>query len=247
VKQLLPRAALAATALAGIVAACSADNGDVPPPDVQDAAAVEAGFGPDPEAGRDAPADNAQGDGGDGATGPVIVINEVYVDVAGGGGSQSEFVELRGDPGMPLAPLKIRLVAANGTVREFDAADPGETMPAGGLWVVGGASLPGAQIANHIITNPDGWGLDTRSAVQLVRGNQLLDVVGWSDAPDAAVITPPSTPPTATSEGTRVILPTLAGKSIGRRPAAADTNDNLADFCRMATTPRSSNSSTCDP
>jgi hypothetical protein len=255
-RRLLPRAAFAAfvaAVLGRAVGACAAGNGDVIPPGVQEGPPVEAGIGPDPDGGaKDAPSDDATpGDGGDAGDGgaPVVVINEVYVDVAAGGGSQSEYIELRALPGTPLGDLKIRLIAANGTVREFSVAGATDVMPSSGLWVVGGVSLPGAQIANQIITNPQGWGLDLRAAVQLVFGAQknLVDVVGWSDAPDAATITPPATPPVATSEGTRVILPTGAGKSIGRRPTGADTNDNLADFCRMNTTARAANSATCDP
>lgn len=231
-------------------AACSATNGNVDPPEVTDAPGVDARVGPDPEAAaNDVRTDSPLTDAGD-AGGPKIVINEVHVS---GAGSQTEYVEIAAPAGTPLAGLKLRRIAANGTTRINDVGEnQTDTMPASGVWVVGGATLPGAQIANHVVSNvgTNGWDLDSRGAAQLLRGDppyEVLDVVGWTNLEDAAAITPPASPPTATSEGTRVVLPTAAGKSIGRRPGAADTDANATDFCRMSATPRAANTSMCDP
>lgn len=251
-KGLVARLALVSVSTAATLAACSAGNGEVGPSEIRDAAPLEASRFPDLEGGtEDDAGTHGEGDADAADTGAapvVLLVNEVYVD-QGGGGSQSEYVELRGKEGDPLDGFRLRIVHPNGSVNEFAIADPGETMPSSGVWVVGGALLPGSQIADKIITTPEGWGLDDIGAAQLVYGPErtLVDVVGWTDDADAAAIVPPSIPPVVTSEGARVLLPDTASTSIGRKPGAADTNDNAADFCRMAATPRAPNPSTCDP
>src|SRR5205085_2638508 len=102
----------------------------------------------------------------------------------------------------------------------------------------------GAPTPNREFSVSDPWGLDYPGAVQLVRGTQLLDVVGYSDVPDASAIPPPPSPPTATVEGKPALAPDNASATstsvrytFGRKTGAADTNNNAADFCRMKASP----------
>jgi len=249
------------------VIACSASNGDAIPAEVRDASSIDAGNTGEPD---DASSSSSGGDGGgkkdsgspkdsggdkdvgpDGSSsgGPVIVINEVYVD-HDSLGDVAEFVELRGDPGVVIDDLKLRLVNHLGTVTHtVDIGPAGAKFPASGLWVVGGGQTFQTSSPSHedqTQTLASGWGLDNeRGAVQLVRGTTLLDVVGWSDGPDAGTLSVVGAPPLAGGEGSAAAVPTISrpstppkiAHSLGRRAASADTNDNATDFCSMPATP----------
>lgn len=230
-------------------AACSASNGDAIPSEVRDAEALDVGSSVVPtkdgssstsEDGgtpKDASTKDAPSDAEDAATSSTIVrINEVYVD-RGSGGSQSEYVELRGPEGTPVDDLFLRLVDGNGTAtaQAFTVGSKGDTIGATGTWVIGGALVPGR--VDRIVTNPQGWGIDTKGAVQLLRGanRDVIDVVGWTTDPDGGFVPQPVLPPKPTGEGKPYVLP-AGTTSFGRKPNAADTNDNQADFCTMAQT-----------
>lgn len=245
-----------------VQAACAAKGSELIFAQAREAGALEvpgrsgAGEGDDDEDGsvspRDAGKDGMVGGGkdarvdADAGTPAIVVINEIYVDIDGFGDG-AEFVELRAEPGTPIGDLKLRLLGSNGTVEyEVPVADAGTEVGASGFWVVGGAQTFKLGVQDRVdqIVPLGNWGLEaTRGAVQLVRGTELLDVVAWSEDPDSGAIPAPSSPPTATGEGSPANVPTITkttgnpAHSFGRRAAEADTNDNGADFCSMAASP----------
>ncbi len=237
-------------------AACSSTNGDAVGSQVFDASPLDVGANPDdPDGGADGARtdlDGATDAAKDAAKDAPIVpstapvqISEIYVDTVLRGDA-TEFVELRAAPGTRVDDLKLRLIYADGTVKyEVSVGDPGEKFGANGLWVVGGFQTYKLNVLDHV-DHPlsiSTWGLDTRGAVQVVRGNTLLDVVGYSDDPDGGAVASPPSPPTATSEGRPALVPiqpassSAPARSFGRKNAAADTHDNSADFCKMTATP----------
>jgi hypothetical protein len=241
-----------------VAAACSSTNGAPIPSETLDASPLDAGTNPQPygDAGPDGDGDGDEDSGGgkdagkdapsdappDGPTVSSVRINELYV---GGvvGGDINEYVELRGDPGAPLGDLELRLIKSDGTVSgEVDVFEnPSDVMPANGFWVVGGSLL----IDNIDRKAPiSAWGLDEDlGAVQLVRvsgvTHELLDVVGYSTAPDAGGPPAPPSPPTSTFEKEPALQPPIDAtkKAFGRAAGAADTNDNFKDFCTQAQSP----------
>lgn len=239
--------------------ACSATNGDAIPSVVYDASALDVGSNPDdPDSGttsadgstvkdgatKDAPVD-APVDSFVPNTAPVQ-INEVFAD-NDGLGDGAEFVELRAAPGTPVDDLKLRLIYADGQVKyEVSAGDPGAKFPASGLWVVGGGQTFKLNVQEHVDRTValSAWGLDNdHGAVQVVRGTTLLDVVGYTTNPDAGALAPPASAPKATVEGSPAIVPVAPNGanpkalSFGRKTAAADTNANSVDFCKMEASP----------
>lgn len=244
---------LLATGVPGLFfAACSASNGDPIPSEVRDAEALEVGSTTPPigdasssDGGtkKDSSTNDAASDAQDaGLTSKSVRISEVYVD-RGSGGSQSEYVELRAPEGTPVDDLFLRLVDSNGTPtpQAFDVGVSGAKIGATGTWVIGGALVSGR--VDRIVTNPQGWGIDTKGAVQLLRGanREVLDVVGWTTDPDGGVVPQPVLPPKSTGEGKPYVLPAVGTSSFGRRPNDPDTDDNRADFCTMAQTPGAAN------
>ncbi|MDB4943333.1 MAG: hypothetical protein JWP97_2867 [Labilithrix sp.] len=236
--------------------ACSSDNGPPVGSVVFDASPLEI---PDDhaEAGaHDASADGSVEDAASEAAsdaapeaavdaGAPVVINEVYVDLVVRGDA-TEYVELRGEPNTPVDDLQLRILYADGTPKYVVAVGiAGERFNGNGLWVVGGTQTFKLNVTDHVDTTYGAaqFGLDTRGAVQLLRGTTLLDVVGYGPDADAGAIPPPPAPPTATSEGKPVknaaqpAQTTSPARSIGRRTAAADTNANASDFCAMEASP----------
>jgi len=241
-------------------AACSATNGDAIPNQAFDASTLDVGSNPDdPEAGdldggsKKDVANDAPGDAKKDApnTAPVV-INEIYVDQVLDG-DQAEFVELRVAAGTPVDDLKIRIVYPNGQVKyEINVGLPGQVVTPSGLWVVSGNRLDRLNVSaksDREFSISDPWGLEIPGAIQVVRGNTLLDVVGFTDAPDGGALPPLTQPPTATVEKSPVFVPTSPSgngtkrHTIGRRvvapggAGAPDTNDNAADFCPMEASP----------
>lgn len=243
--------ALTSASLALVVfAACSASNGDSIPSAVYDASPLDAGGNPLPpgqDSGTDAPtpsdasSDGEGGDGGDSGPPSEVRIQEIFVDNALLG-DVSEYVELSGAPGTSVDDLRLRLVDRNGNVKyDVPAANPGEKIGGGGLWVVGGGQVFKVGVSPYRVdheVNVNSWGFDnTAGAVQLVRGNALVDVVGYSSDADAGTIPNASSPPVSTVEGKPALVPNIAKRAFGRKPLAADTNDNRTDFCKMLASP----------
>lgn len=241
-------------------AACAASNGDAIPSTVYDASPLDAGgntLPPGQDAGVDAaPPGDASGDaeggsdGGDAAPSGEVRIQEIFVDndLLGDG---SEYVELRGASGTPVDDLRLRLVDRNGNVKyDVPAGNPGEKIGNSGMWVVGGSQVFKVGVSPYRVdreVNLNSWGMDnTAGSVQLVRGNALVDVVGYSSDADAGTIPNASSPPVSTVEGKPALAPTTGRRAFGRKPLAADTNDNRTDFCKMIASPGYSQNA-CDP
>ncbi|MBL8608704.1 MAG: hypothetical protein JNL38_15365 [Myxococcales bacterium] len=209
-----------------------------PPPDPDGGAGKDAGKDAALDAPVDAPRDAALDAPGDAATSASVRIAELYFDPGASYGDGAEYVELRGAPGTPVGDLRLRLVHETGGVK-YDVAVGSATDVIGptGTWVVGGGSVFKVAAQNRVdtVVSLAQWGLSAGSgSVQLVRGpsRDLVDVVGYGGA-----VSPPATAPTQTVEGTVAAVPTLDKHGIGRKPAAADTNDNSKDFCSMLATP----------
>jgi hypothetical protein len=241
-------------------AACSSGNGDAIGNQMFDASPLDPGSKPDdpdggpgqedasPKKDADPPQDAPSDAPLDAPNTAPVQINEVYVDNAFLRGDATEYIELRAAPGTRVDDLKLRIVYSNGNGAvkyEIAVGDPGEKFGANGLWVVGGMQTFKLNVLDHVDQplSAGVFGLDDRGAVQLVRGSTLLDVVGYGDDPDAGAVPVLLTPPTATSEGKisrTAIQPASSSapaKSIGRKTAAADTNNNSADFCQMVASP----------
>jgi hypothetical protein len=232
-----------------------ADYGDGPvtyrPDDGPDTATEETSS----ETGADATASEASSETGSDATTDVATdsasdapatpssarIHEIYSD-RNLGGDAKEFVEIAGPAGIALDVLHLRAVKPDGSIA-FDLAvgAAGAKMPASGFWVVGGAAA--STDKSYSIATPDNWGLPNDSgAVQLVRTDgespELVDVVAYGTAPAT-----PVTEPKKVVENVPATLPTSGSsdKSIGRKSVPGDTNDNGADFCVQASTPKAAN------
>ena len=239
-------------------AACASSNGDAVGSQTYDASPLDPGQNPgDPDGSiaqpdgaapsdADPPIDVGADAKPDAANNAPVQINEIYVDNIFLRGDATEYIELRGAPGVAVDDLKLRILYANGQVKnEVPAANAGEKFGANGLWVVGGTQTFKLNVTDHVDheVSTVTWGLDTRGAIQLLRGSVLLDVVGYGDNPDAGPVAPPATPPTATSEGaiartaTQPASSSAPARSIGRKTGAADTNVNGADFCTMVASP----------
>ncbi len=248
--------------LAALAVACSATNGGfVPEPlySPDDAGTDETKLpdtgtdpGPGPtDAGTDAKKADADSSAPPGPSPADVRIQELYVD-HDGLGDGAEYVELRGAPGTPVDSLRLRLIDDVGNLDyEVPVGEAGAVIGASGTWVVAGPQTFRLGVTDRVdqtvqITQ---WGIaNGRGAIQLVRGanRELLDVVGYVNDPDAGAVPPPVSTPKATSEGLPAIVPTIAKRALGRKAAAADTNDNRADFCSMVPTPGSSQQKPCD-
>lgn len=214
-----------------------------PPADPDSSADARSDAKPNADGGADAPGDAIATDAPkdaptDAPSSATVRIAEIYSDPGVTYGDGAEYVELRGAPGTPVGDLRLRLVHQTGGVK-YDVAvgGPSDVIGASGTWVVGGGSVFKVAATNRVDTTVSlaNWGLDgTAGSVQLVRGaaRDLVDVVGYGGAVD-----PPATAPTQTVEGTVAARATLDKHGIGRKAAAADTDDNSKDFCSMAATP----------
>ncbi len=241
--------ALDASAVDGAVDASAVDATDAT--DATDTATTSDGAtdgGPDAvsdtsaDTTADAAPDAAKDVSSDAAPVTAVRVEEIYVD-RDISGDAVEYVELRGPVGTSLETLHLRLVDSTGKVTgEVAISGAGAIIPASGLWVVGGASVSKIFTAPHVdeTVGISKWGLDnTAGSVQLVdvgATTTLLDVLGWG-----AAIPAPTTAPKATSEAAPRPLPTAVGHTLGRRPGAADSNDNTADFCEQNGTPGATN------
>ena len=151
-----------------------------------------------------------------------LVINEMYYDHPGADGGY-EFVEFMNAGDEPVSLDGVALEFHNGSGEGWTLlwqAPGGLTLDAGALFVVGGelvAPAPDVVLSISLQNGPD--------AVRLVRGGEVLDVLGYGGLDDALYVE---------THGVAVVA---AGKSIARTPDGRDTNDNSADFVAAAPTP----------
>lgn len=188
-------------------------------------------LGPQDDAGsgsgtqKDAGADGGGGGGPSGCT-TKLVINEVLVE---GGPDNSEFVELYNPnacdvdfSGWELRYLSKNPASSTDGVAFFTAGN-GATLKGGKFYVVGYGDIG--------VTPDKTFGGTLGNAggqVALVdESGSIVDAVGWGATGKY-------------TEGTSAKVPAV-GKSIGRHPDGADTDDNQSDFVEGDTTPGASN------
>ncbi len=151
-----------------------------------------------------------------------LVINEMYYDHPGADGGY-EFVEFMNTGEAALSLDGVALEFHNGTGEGWTLlwqAPPGLTLEAGALFALGGDLVlptPDVVVSISLQNGPD--------AVRLVRGSEILDVLGYGGLDDPLYVE---------THGVAVVT---AGKSIARTPDGRDTGDNLADFVAVAPTP----------
>ncbi|QDG52976.1 lamin tail domain-containing protein [Persicimonas caeni] len=176
------------------------------------------------------------------------VINEIFYDSVGpdlrtGGSSPASptFIELKGTPGMDISGFAVELVnGSNG-------------QPYNSFTLPSGASLDGNGFAVLAMDTPDSYlsyaassytnvyyvltaygnGTDALqngqdSVVLKDASASTIDAVGYGDFS--------ATPQNFAGEGSAVAA-TISGRSLGRVPGAADTDDNAADFVSFYPTP----------
>lgn len=246
---------------AALAAACSASNGEAIPSEVRDADALDGNtFDPtdrdSSSTEEDSGTTNPPKDAGTkdvqtkdtGVDAPVatsaeVRINEVYVDRAGGG-AKVEYVELRGPAGVAIDDLFIRVIDGAGkpsATTPYPVASTGQKMPASGIWLLGGALV--SPVPDTVMSIPQGWDIDDKGAIQLVRGaaSDVVDVVGWTTDADGGAVPQPTNAPKTVVEGKPFVLPTTGTQSFGRAASGADTNDNAKDFCKMNQSARVAN------
>lgn len=152
------------------------------------------------------------------------VINEVLPDPTGAD-SDREFVELAVVPGADLVGLRLRVLAADGSLTGADLTlAAGTRAPLDGFLVIGDGSGSSTQVAEADLETALGLP-DTDGAAQLVTSAPaLIDAVGYgtltatTDADLSLAIVETAT--TASAEGS----------SMARDTASTDTDDNSADF-----------------
>lgn len=146
-----------------------------------------------------------------------LVINEFLADPEGADAG-AEFVELFNTGSEAMDLLGVCLEFANGSVGpEWEprwCCEETRFLPAGGFFLLvdrNWRTTPvfDAQASLGLQNGPD--------AIRLVRGEQVLDLVGYGSLTDPAMM-----------EIRPVPLPT--GQGLGRRPDGRDTDDNAADF-----------------
>jgi hypothetical protein len=191
----------------------------------------------------DTPADGdaAEGDESDAAALLPILISEV--DYQQDLTDSMEFVELYnwGTDAIACADLELHLVSQGGTAATTYLTEPLRctTIAPGTFYVVGSTALnatissfcPGFEVLGDGTTDliQNGTSTSAGDGVALIRRVASLAVVQ-----DQLVYWGPVT---GWGEGSPATTDRDSAESLQRRPAAADTNDNLADFFRLAPTP----------
>ena len=163
-----------------------------------------------------------------GASSADVVLNEFLADPAGSDGGR-EFVELLNNGTSAVDLEQVELQFANGAVgADWQVRWRG----AGHGWLAAGevflivdrnwlGPVPGdAEVYLGLQNGPD--------ALRLVRESTVLDLVGYGALTDAELF-----------EGQPV--PTVAGKSLARRPDGHDTQNNRSDFVAALPTPGNTN------
>jgi hypothetical protein len=200
--------------------------------------------GPDADTVDDAPLeadDVGEGDESDAPAPPQIVISEV--DYEQDSTDSMEFVELYngGTDAIDCADLELHLVSQGGTDATTYLVQPLHctTIAPGTFYVIGSTALnatissfcPGLEVLDDGTTDliQNGTSASAGDGVALVRreGTVLVPL-------DEIVYLGPVT---GWGEGSPATTDRDSAESLQRRPASADTNDNLADFFRLAPTP----------
>jgi hypothetical protein len=146
---------------------------------------------------------------------PPLVVNEVYYDHPGTDDGY-EFIEIINPTASAVGLDGVSIEFHNGSGVGWEvrwSGGAGDSVAAGGLFLVGGALVapaPAAVVALALQNGPD--------AVRLAHGGETLDLVGYGGLDDADYVETRGAPATG------------AGRSLARVPDGADADDNGADF-----------------
>lgn len=160
-----------------------------------------------------------------------LVINELAPDPAGADAGH-EFVEILNGSELTQGLAGVSLQFANGAEgpvwRTRWTADAGAVLAPGERFLVADRNWQGtvpadAEVWLGLQNGPD--------ALRLVRGDSVLDLVGWGALTDTALCE-------------SAAVPLVPGRSLARRPDGRDTQDNLDDFVDADPTPGSPNFAT---
>ena len=148
-----------------------------------------------------------------------LVINEIDYDQPGNDGP--EFVEIHNPTAaaIPLAGVRVEMVnGAGGAVYgTYNLVDAGQSLPAGGYLVIGGAGVVPPMGVLRMNLPANGLQNGAPDGVRLMRGNLRIDGLAYEGALEG------------TGEGMPAIADPGAG-ALARCPDGADGNDNATDF-----------------
>ncbi|MBN2170967.1 MAG: hypothetical protein JW819_06590 [Candidatus Krumholzibacteriota bacterium] len=153
-----------------------------------------------------------------------VLLNELLYDPPGAD-SGREFVELIAPAGAAdLAGLRLEFCngAAPGEWVTLWEGETGDAVPAGGLFLLAEADVPGADrvVALGLQNGPD--------AVRLRRGDRVVDLLGYGEGLDPSLC---EAWPAADA----------SGRSLARRPDGVDTEQNALDWVAADPTPGAMN------
>jgi hypothetical protein len=161
-----------------------------------------------------------------------LVINEVYYDAVGAD-TPRVFTELWGPPGTVLDGLTLVGVNGNGGAVYGNVPLVG-AIGADGFFVVAHPDAePGLRGVADLFNRAVDW-QNGPDSVQLRRGVEVLDAVGYGDFADAVFA----------GEGNPA--PDVAEVSLTRDARHTDTDDNFADFTAGPPTPRGNPAPVCE-
>lgn len=157
-----------------------------------------------------------------------VVINEIYYDAVGADTDGVVFVELYGDPDLPIGGAKLNFVdGSDGSVDDTITLPETARTALDGFYLIADArtgsatatNVPGADLIDNFDpqNGPD--------AVQLLdRSGRLLDAVAYGPE-----VVPAAENGLATFE-TAPAIDVVNGHSLERVAAGSDTDDNAVDF-----------------
>lgn len=157
-----------------------------------------------------------------------VVINEIYYDAVGSDTDGVVFVELYGDPDLPIGGAKLNFVdGGDGSVDDTITLPEGARIAADGFYIVADARTGSATVTNipgaDLIDNFDPQ--NGPDAVQLLdRSESLLDAVAYGEG-----VVPTAENGLATFE-TAAAMDVINGHSLERIAPGVDTDDNAVDF-----------------
>ncbi len=176
----------------------------------------------------------------------MILINEVFYDALGAdvapNGDSANFIELRGPAGLSLAGYAVRLINGNGG------------LPYGEFTLPAGALLDGRGFAVVTMTQPDRIFDFLGTNVYPIMTAYASGQDALQNGPDSVqLITPQGAIADGLAYGTFGTNEVAAGRgtpapgvyrgrTLGRLPGRADTQDNAADFVSLFPTPGQPNS-----
>jgi hypothetical protein len=183
-------------------------------------------------------------------TSGTVVINEIFYDPVGSdvrtsssSASSPTFIELKGTPGMDISGFSVELInGSNGTPYNTFVLASSTTLDGNGFAVLAmevsvadsymSFAAPSYTNVYYVLTEyapgTDALQNGQDNVVLKDASSTPVDAVGYGDFSAA--------PQHFAGEGSAVAT-TISGRSLGRVPGAADTDDNSADFVSFYPTP----------